>query len=82
MTDRSVLIGERIRFYRTIRRLSARELADLTGGVLTRAVIANLEAGRKTDVTVTELVALAKALDVHPASLDDRLRERTDGEAS
>jgi transcriptional regulator with XRE-family HTH domain len=67
------VIGERIRWYRTIRGLSARALADLTGGVLTRAVIANLESGRKIDVTVTELVALAEALNVRPGMLDGRV---------
>jgi transcriptional regulator with XRE-family HTH domain len=50
-------------------RLSAEELATASGNGLTRSVIANLENGRKDDVTVKQLVALASALDVSPAAL-------------
>lgn len=49
--------------------LSAQQVADRSGGVLTRGVIANLESGRKYSVTVLELLALATALDVPPVWL-------------
>lgn len=69
------MIGERVRWYRNLRGLSAQDLADRMAGTMTRSVIANLEAGRKKDVTVTELTALAQALDVAPLSLDSRLND-------
>ena len=71
------MIGQQIKEYRKLRGISAQELADRTG-VLTRAVIANLESLRKDDVTITELLALSRALDVSPASLDPRLSDVSD----
>ncbi|AUN42486.1 hypothetical protein ASU32_22725 [Tsukamurella tyrosinosolvens] len=52
--------------------LSAQALADRTrelGHELKRSVIANLESGRRTSVSVADLVVLAVALDVPPAML-------------
>lgn len=62
-------IGLNIARYRKAEGLSASELAEKVGEGLTRSVIANLESGRKDDVTVKQLVALANALGVPPACL-------------
>lgn len=62
-------IGQNIARYRKAEGLSAAELADKTGEGLTRSVLANLENGRKDDVTVKQLMALANALRVPPAFL-------------
>lgn len=62
-------IGSRVARYRKMAGLSARELSDKLGGEMSRGVIANIESGRKTDVTVDQLLALAWALDVPPAAL-------------
>ncbi|MFT4396904.1 helix-turn-helix domain-containing protein [Gordonia lacunae] len=51
------------------RGMSARELSEATGGVVTRATIANWESGRKEGIDVQELIAVAKALDVPALSL-------------
>lgn len=42
---------------------------------MSRSVIANIESGRKTDVTVDQLLALAWVLDVPPVALALPLRE-------
>lgn len=62
-------IGNNIARYRKAEGLSAAELADKAGEGLTRSVLANLENGRKDDVTVKQLMALANALRVPPAFL-------------
>ncbi|MFJ3319361.1 helix-turn-helix domain-containing protein [Curtobacterium sp. NPDC086286] len=62
-------IGARVARYRKMAGLSARELSDKVGGEMSRGVIANIESGRKTDVTVDQLMALAWALDVPPVAL-------------
>lgn len=62
-------IGARVARYRKMAGLSARELSDKLGGEMSRGVIANIESGRKTDVTVDQLMALAWALDVPPVVL-------------
>lgn len=49
--------------------MSARELSEATGGVVTRATIANWESGRKEGIDVGELIAVAKALRVPALSL-------------
>jgi len=49
--------------------LSARELAEQAGYGLTRGVIANIESGRKTDITVNQLIALSVTLGVPPVVL-------------
>lgn len=49
--------------------MSAEELATRAGNGLSRSVIANLENGRKRDISVSQLLALATALGVSPASL-------------
>lgn len=62
-------IGRQVARYRKAAKLSGEELAEKAGVGLTRSVIANLENGRKDDVTVTQLMALANALHVPPALL-------------
>lgn len=62
-------IGERIAKYRRLAGLSAQQLSDKIGGMLSRSVIANIENGRKTDLTVDQLIALSWALDVPPVAL-------------
>lgn len=76
-TDRVNAIGRRIAKYRREREMSAAELAEKAGNGLTRSTIANLENGRKADLTVQQLIAIATALDVSATSLlgsSDRLR--------
>lgn len=61
--------------------LSARELSEATGGVVSRATIANWESGRKEGIDVTELVAVAKALGVPALSLLYPLNGMDDAQA-
>lgn len=61
------LIGQMVARFRKERGQSAAELAQRTG--ISRDVIANLENGRKRDVTVSELFALAAGLEVPPLAL-------------
>jgi transcriptional regulator with XRE-family HTH domain len=70
----SLGIGGRIRELRQRPgvNLSAQALADRTreyGHELKRSVIANLESGRRANVSVADLLVLATALDVPPAML-------------
>ena len=56
--------------------MSAQQLSDRCAALglpIARAVIANLESGRRTGLTVAELLVLAAALDVSPLSLLFRL---------
>lgn len=62
-------IGKRLARYRKISGLSARELAEQAGYGLTRGVIANIESGRKTDITVNQLIALSSCLGITPVAL-------------
>lgn len=62
-------IGRNVAIYRKHAKLSAEELADKAGAGLTRSIIANLENGRKHDVTVTQLIALAYVLGASPVEL-------------
>jgi transcriptional regulator with XRE-family HTH domain len=62
-------LGQRVAFYRKKLKLSAEELADRAGQGLSRSIIANLENGRKDDVTVQQLISLAYHLGVSPADL-------------
>jgi transcriptional regulator with XRE-family HTH domain len=49
--------------------MSAQQLSDATGGLVSRSVIANIESGRRTDVSIDELFYLAHALGVNPMGL-------------
>lgn len=64
-------IGERIQAIRKRHGIrSAKDLADLMpGGNVTEAVLQNLEAGRKQDLTVSQLLNIARALSVPPVFL-------------
>lgn len=63
-------VGRRLNAVRTALGMSAAQLADLIpGDVVSKTVITNVESGRKRDLTVTELVLIAHALDVSPLIL-------------
>lgn len=55
--------------YRKAVKMSGEKLAELAGEGLTRSIIANLENGRKRDVTVSQLIAISYVLGVNPGSL-------------
>jgi transcriptional regulator with XRE-family HTH domain len=66
------MIASQVRRWRDKRGLSAQRLADRTAelaGPIPRAVLANLESGRRDTVSVAELFILAKALNVAPVDL-------------
>lgn len=60
-------IGSRIAKYRKEERISAQELAEAAG--MSRSVVANIENGRRADISVSELLAIAEALRVPPVAL-------------
>lgn len=62
-------IGRRIAAYRKINHWSARQLAENTDGAVTRDTIANIENGRRTEITVRQFLGIALALRVPPAAL-------------
>lgn len=67
----AVVAGE-VRRYRNERGLSAQQLSDACSNLgmpIPRSVLANLESGRRTTLTVPELLILAKALGVPPLLL-------------
>jgi len=65
----TVGFGGRLSEYRRLAGLSAQELSDRLGGSLSRAVIANIESGRKTDITIDQLLEISWALGVPPVAL-------------
>lgn len=65
MTD----FGERIARFRKELNLSAQDLSDCLGGAPSRSAIANWETGRRKDINVGELVAVAAVLSVEPADI-------------
>jgi transcriptional regulator with XRE-family HTH domain len=62
-------IGRRIARYRTLNGWSARQLAQNTDGVLSRDTIANIENGRRDDLTLRQFLSIALALRVPPIAL-------------
>jgi transcriptional regulator with XRE-family HTH domain len=62
-------IGRNVARYRKLAGMSAAELAERAGHGLTRSVIANLESGRKSDVSVLQLFAISATLGVPPIRL-------------
>lgn len=65
--DLTLDIGENLRNYREIKKISAQSLSDLTeelGYRVPRNSIANLENGRKSSVAIQDLLVMAKALGV------------------
>ena len=66
------MIAAQVRRWRDKRGLSAQRLADRTAEIgvpIPRAVLANLESGRRDAVSVAELFILAKALNAAPVDL-------------
>lgn len=59
-------LSERLKFIRESRKMTQVDLAKLSG--LTQSTIANLEKGNK-EPSIKSLEALAKALDIHIATL-------------
>lgn len=62
-------IGKRVAHYRRLNGWTMDELVANVGGAIGKSVIANLETGRRQDVTVSQLMALADALGVPPVAL-------------
>lgn len=64
-------LGKRLAAYRKYLGVSsAKELADLTGNPrITESVVQNIESGRKKDVSVAQLLDLARALRISPIFL-------------
>jgi transcriptional regulator with XRE-family HTH domain len=62
-------IGRRIARYRKMNRWSARQLAENTDGALTRDTIANIENGRRSNISLEQFLAIALALRVPPVAL-------------
>lgn len=76
-SDQVTAMGRRMGYFRRLKDMSAAQLAEAAGQGLTRSVIANLENGRKADLTVQQLLAIAEALDVPATSIlgaGDRVR--------
>ena len=73
MTDfrREVLIGARIQAARKQRGFrSARDLAEsIPGGSVTEAILQNIEAGRKEDLSISQWLNIAFALKISPVFL-------------
>jgi transcriptional regulator with XRE-family HTH domain len=63
------VLGKNIARFRRAAKLSGEELAARAGSGLTRSIIANLENGRKGDVTTTQLLAISVALSINPGEL-------------
>lgn len=72
-------MGERVARYRKLNGMTGDELAELAGNGVTRAVIANIETGRKRDMTVSQLIAISVALQVPPVSILFDIRAPKDG---
>ncbi|MBZ6250355.1 helix-turn-helix domain-containing protein [Streptomyces olivaceus] len=65
-------IAKEVRRHRLARGMSAQQLSDACaalGANIPRTVISNIENGRKTNVSVAEVLVLARALEQPPAAL-------------
>lgn len=62
-------IGRRVAAYRKLNGWTMDQLASRTENTIGKGVIANIETGRKNELTVPQLVALAEALAVPPLAL-------------
>ena len=69
MTFDGPAIGKRVAAYRRMNGWTMEELAGRMRGAIGKGVIANIETGRKSDVSVKQLVELARALQISPAAL-------------
>jgi transcriptional regulator with XRE-family HTH domain len=57
-------LGRRVAHYRRLNRYSAEQLAAASGAGLTREIIANIETGRRKDIGINQLMAMAVTLRV------------------
>lgn len=62
-------LGQRIAYYRKLNGWSAERLAQEAGEGVTRAILAQLEAGRRDSVSLQQFMAICLALAVPPAAL-------------
>ncbi|MGW8746508.1 helix-turn-helix domain-containing protein [Streptomyces sp. NPDC055794] len=72
MTRVGTTIAREIRRHRLARNMSAQQLSDACaklGAPIPRTVISNIENGRRTNISVAEAIALARALQVPPVAL-------------
>ncbi|GAA2125132.1 hypothetical protein GCM10009825_01190 [Arthrobacter humicola] len=67
MTQTVMGMGRRIAAYRKSEGMTAQDLAEDAG--MSRSVIANIENGRRDDITVSELLAISRALRVPPVAI-------------
>ncbi|MFG3287216.1 hypothetical protein ACGF3G_00130 [Streptomyces sp. NPDC048179] len=68
----ALAVAQEVRRHRQRRAMSAQQLSDRCaelGMPIQRSVLANMESGRRSTVTVAEVLVLAAALDVAPAQL-------------
>lgn len=76
-------IGKRVTRYRKMNGWTMEELADRTSADIAKigkGVIANIETGRKVDVSVGQLISLASALSIPPVALMIDLEDMSDGQ--
>lgn len=71
MTGTPPTLGCRLGLARRAVALTIAELSRATSWAVSEETIAALESGAQTDLTVRELCALARALDVWPHELSD-----------
>lgn len=70
MTETPEGIGKRIAHYRRAIGITAKELAIAVDSErVTEAIIQNIESGRKTDLAVSQLLSIARGLEVSPVLL-------------
>lgn len=79
--NRSVMVSlqKQLPWRRAEAGMSARQLAEVAGEGLTRAVIANIECGRKTSVSFEQFLAICRALNANPLDLSGELAELIPG---
>lgn len=66
------VVAAQVRYYRKLRGLSTQQLSERTAALefeVPRAVLSNLETGRRESVSLAEVLVLAQALRVAPALL-------------
>jgi transcriptional regulator with XRE-family HTH domain len=64
-------LGDRVRQLRKACGWSARELSERAGGAVTRCVLADLENGRRQDLSLTSALAVAAAFGMSVEQLAD-----------
>ncbi|WP_233255672.1 helix-turn-helix domain-containing protein [Naasia lichenicola] len=62
-------LGDRIARYRRLNGWSAQQLSEQTDGAVSRSTIANVETGRREDLTVTQFISICMALRLPPSAL-------------